>query len=227
MGFRETQGQEELSPECWPDDNSPNKTAQESTKIAPSNAVTGLMRKETLKRRVTRKLATIDNDSLRWKLIGIVNSQNWGYAINICIIINTIFLALDRYPMPEEEQRVYEIANIIFFSIFLIEMILKLLALHPQAYCLDSFNVFDGFIVILSCIEVVLFYSGIVGDGGSAISAFRAFRLLRIFKLAKKWPEVRKLMNTIFLCLKDVSYFSVLLLLFMFIYTLIGMEIYG
>ena len=66
-----------------------------------------------------------------------------------------------------------------------------------------------------------------LGDGGSIIIAFRAFRLLRVFKLAKKWTELRKLMRTIFKCLQDVSYFSVLLLLFMFIYTLIGMELYA
>ena len=114
-----------------------------------------------------------------------------------------------------------------FFCVFLLEMILKLIALHPRLYCKDKYNVFDGFIVILSCLEIILFYSGVVGDGGSVISAFRAFRLLRIFKLAKKWTELRKLMKIIYLCLKDVSYFSVLLLLFMFIYTLIGMELYA
>ena len=65
------------------------------------------------------------------------------------------------------------------------------------------------------------------GDGGSIIIVFRAFRLLRVFKLAKKWTELRKLMITIFKCLQDVSYFSVLLLLFMFIYALIGMELYA
>ena len=105
-------------------------------------------------------------------------------------------------------------------------MIIKLVALHPRKYCSDGFNVFDGLIVILSSIELILAYS-VGADGGRVITAFRAFRLMRIFKLAKKWPELRKLMKNIFLCLQDVSYFSVLLLLFMFIFTLIGMELFA
>ena len=81
--------------------------------------------------------------------------------------------------------------------------------------------------MLISSIEVILYYSGIVGDGGTAISAFRAFRLLRVFKLAKKWTELQKLLKIIYRCLKDAAYFSVLLILFMLIYALIGMEQYA
>lgn len=167
------------------------------------------------------------NSNLRWKLLLAVRSKWFGALINFCIIVNTIFLALDRYPMSEDETEIHNIANLIFYFIFVIEMALKLIALHPKKYMADNFNVFDGVIVILSTIEIILIYSGVLGAGGGAISAFRAFRLLRIFKLAKKWEELRKLLSTIYKCLKDVSYFSVLLLLFMFIYTLIGMEVYA
>ena len=106
-------------------------------------------------------------------------------------------------------------------------MVLKIAALHLRRYCEDKFNIFDGIVVILSSIEIILFYSGVAGDGGSVIIVFRAFRLLRIFKLAKKWTELRKLMINSFKCLQDVAYFSVLLLLFIFIYALIGMELYA
>jgi hypothetical protein len=106
-------------------------------------------------------------------------------------------------------------------------MVLKLAGLGFRGYCSDRFNVFDGVIVILSTIEVILFYSGVSGSGGSAISAFRAFRLLRVLKLAKSWTSIRNLMNTAANCFRDVSYFSILLLICMFIYTLIGMELFA
>jgi hypothetical protein len=75
-------------------------------------------------------------------------------------------------------------------------MILKLIGLGVKGYCSDRFNIFDGVIVFLSTIEVILFYSGVTGSGNSAISAFRAFRLLRVFKLAKSWTSLRNLLNT-------------------------------
>lgn len=66
-----------------------------------------------------------------------------------------------------------------------------------------------------------------INSGRGAISAFRAFRLLRIFKLAKSWTSLKLLLQTIVKSLKDISSFSVLLFLLMFIYILLGMEIFA
>ncbi len=62
---------------------------------------------------------------------------------------------------------------------------------------------------------------------GGAISALRAFRLLRVFKLAKTWHEFQKLLTIIGNTLYDVGNFSVLLFLFIFTYTLLGMDLYA
>ena len=64
-------------------------------------------------------------------------------------------------------------------------------------------------------------------DGGGAISALRAVRLLRVFKLARSWTSFRLLLEKMIITLKDIRDFSVLMLLFMFIYTLLGMELYA
>ena len=64
-------------------------------------------------------------------------------------------------------------------------------------------------------------------SGKGAISAFRAFRLLRVFKLAKSWKQLNSLIQTIAKSLKDISNFSVLLFLLMFIYILLGMQIFA
>lgn len=63
--------------------------------------------------------------------------------------------------------------------------------------------------------------------GGGAISALRAIRLLRVFKLARSWTSFRVLLEKMIETVKDIRNFSVLMFLFMFIYTLLGMEIYG
>jgi len=55
----------------------------------------------------------------------------------------------------------------------------------------------------------------------------RAFRLLRVFRLAKSWKQFHQLLKTIGSTMKDIANFSVLLFLFMFTYTLLGMEIFG
>ena len=58
-----------------------------------------------------------------------------------------------------------------------------------------------------------------------SISVFRVFRLLRIFKLAKSWKKLEMLIQTIITSLRDISSFSVLLFLLLFIYVLLGMDL--
>jgi hypothetical protein len=62
---------------------------------------------------------------------------------------------------------------------------------------------------------------------GGAISAFRGVRLLRVFKLARSWKSFQEMLIKIGKTVKDISSFSVLLFLFMFTYTLLGMEMFS
>lgn len=50
---------------------------------------------------------------------------------------------------------------------------------------------------------------------------------MRVFKLAKSWTRLKLLLQTIAKSLKDISSFSVLLFLLMFIYILLGMELFA
>ncbi len=64
-------------------------------------------------------------------------------------------------------------------------------------------------------------------SGGAAVSALRAFRLLRVFKIAKSWKKLHDMIKTISYTLKDISNFTVLLFLFIFVFSLLGMELFA
>jgi len=51
--------------------------------------------------------------------------------------------------------------------------------------------------------------------------------LLRVFKLARSWTSFRDLLAKMVMTIKDIGNFSILMILFMFIFTLLGMEIYA
>lgn len=111
--------------------------------------------------------------------------------------------------------------------IFIAEMVVKLLGMGIRDYCADSFNVFDGTVVTISIVEMIVskFIDG--GLGGGAISSLRAVRLLRVFKLARSWVSFRTLLGKMIITLKDIQYFACLMALFMFIFTLLCMELYA
>jgi hypothetical protein len=79
----------------------------------------------------------------------------------------------------------------------------------PQA---DSFNLFDGTIVILSLVEILM--SAATGSSGGGIaSTFRAFRLLRIFKMAKSWTALNNIIDSFGKALPKLGYVKKTLLL--------------
>ena len=90
-------------------------------------------------------------------------------------------------------------------------------------YLRDPMNVFDGFIVIVSTIDLA-FSSG----GNKAVSALksirilRTFRVLRITKLLRALSFMKIIIHVVSKVFTSFFYIAMLLFLFMFIYTLLG-----
>jgi hypothetical protein len=60
-----------------------------------------------------------------------------------------------------------------------------------------------------------------------AVTALRTFRLFRLFKFAKTWTSLKTLLETMIRTLYDISSFSLILFLFMYVYSLLGMEMFA
>ena len=67
----------------------------------------------------------------------------------------------------------------------------------------------------------------LVVGGDSAISVLRAFRLMRVFKIFKAFPGLQRQMAVLTSSLPDVGNFSILLIMFAFMYAILGMYLFG
>ena len=74
-------------------------------------------------------------------------------------------LSLDKYPETDLYSKSLDTANLTFTFAFCAEMLIKLFGLGIVGYLRDSFNIFDGTIVMLSVLDLVL--SNVGGGGGS------------------------------------------------------------
>jgi len=143
------------------------------------------------------------------------------------IMGNTLVLSMDDYNNKPSTTRYLSIANKVFTIIFSVEMILKLQVLGIEDYVRDGFNLFDGVLVIISVFDMALEQLLESNTGAGVITAFRTLRLLRIFKMATKSESILTLLKAIMQTLKDISFFSLLLLLYIFICALLGMEYFA
>ncbi|XP_064019856.1 sodium channel protein type 2 subunit alpha-like [Pogoniulus pusillus] len=141
-------------------------------------------------------------------------------AVTVCIILNTLFMAMEHYPMTDNFSNVLKIGNQVFTGIFAAEMVLKIIAMHPFYYFQVGWNIFDSFIVTLSLVE--LFLSNVDG-----LSVLRSFRLLRVFKLAKSWPTLNMLIKIIGNSVGALGNLTLVLAIIVFIFAVVGMQLFG
>ncbi|XP_072105678.1 sodium channel protein type 8 subunit alpha-like [Mobula birostris] len=141
-------------------------------------------------------------------------------AITICIGLNTLFMAMEHYPMTPHFERVLAVGNLVFTAIFTAEMVMKLIAMDPYYYFQEGWNIFDGFIVSLSLMEL-----GLANVEG--LSVLRSFRLLRVFKLAKSWPTLNMLIKIIGNSVGALGNLTLVLAIIVFIFAVVGMQLFG
>ncbi|XP_068051863.1 sodium channel protein type 1 subunit alpha isoform X5 [Anomalospiza imberbis] len=141
-------------------------------------------------------------------------------AITICIVLNTLFMAMEHYPMTSEFNNVLSVGNLVFTGIFTAEMFLKIIAMDPYYYFQEGWNIFDGFIVTLSLVEL-----GLADVEG--LSVLRSFRLLRVFKLAKSWPTLNMLIKIIGNSVGALGNLTLVLAIIVFIFAVVGMQLFG
>ncbi|KAL3988074.1 cytoskeleton-associated protein 5 [Sarotherodon galilaeus] len=141
-------------------------------------------------------------------------------GITICIVLNTLFMALEHYPMTDEFNTMLSVGNLVFTGIFTAEMVLKLIAMDPYYYFQQGWNIFDGIIVCLSLMELGL--SNVEG-----LSVLRSFRLLRVFKLAKSWPTLNTLIKIIGNSVGALGNLTLVLAIIVFIFAVVGMQLFG
>ena len=143
------------------------------------------------------------------------------------IVANTALMASEFYGMPRSMIDAYEVVNYVVTTYFALEMVIKIVGLKPRGYVADSFNVFDGVVVVVSLIELGISAAGDDSGSGGSLSVLRSGRLLRIFKLARSWPQLRKIISTILATIPSMSSLAGMLMLFIFIFDLLGMQLFG
>jgi hypothetical protein len=187
----------------------------------------------------------------------LVESAFFTQSIYMLIFLNTVALSIEHHGMDPGLADTLRIANFVFTVAFTFEMCLKITAYGWRGYTRDAMNVFDATIVVISLIELALdaqqrqgalfsggnddtlTFSGSDGqasdDGGSAkgTAAFRIMRLLRLLrilrvaKLARYMAAFQHLISVVTRSLASVGFVSLLLFLFMLVFSVLGMQLFG
>ena len=138
-------------------------------------------------------------------------------TITVAIIVNTVIMCLQlRFSQPDAMTQFLFYSNLFFTILFTLEAIVKLVAMQPAAYFQDHWNKFD--FVLVPVAYITLF---VAGPGTNSIRTFRVARVLRLIKRAK---GLQRLFNTLMYALPQLLNVTILLLLIIFIFAVIGVD---
>jgi hypothetical protein len=144
------------------------------------------------------------------------------------IIVNTIVLGIETYYRNTETDALTYM-NYAFTVIFGVEMLLKLTAMGFAQYWRNPYTAFDGVICITSIMEVALtsipaFQNVTVMRAGRIL---RMLRVLRATKLAGHLTYFKRIIEVFKEAADEFGVVVLLLGLFVFIYSVMGMSLYG
>ncbi|XP_065662159.1 sodium channel protein type 9 subunit alpha isoform X5 [Hydra vulgaris] len=154
----------------------------------------------------------------------IVSHSLFEGFITACIMLNTLLMALEHHNMSAKLTKITEIFNYVFTGIFIFEMMIKLVGYTPRGYVQNKWNLFDGVLVILSVIDILLLIFTTLPKG--TLKMLKVFRLMRILKLAQSWKTMGQLISTIASSMGALVNVTVILGLIIYIFSVVGMQLF-
>lgn len=142
------------------------------------------------------------------------------------ILANVVVMAMPYYDASDNYELGLTVLNWVFTWIFIIEAITKIGAMRFAPYLKDNWNKLDLFIILTS-IPDLLASVGAIPNTGGVTTVFRIFRIGRMFKLIRKAKGLRMLFNTLIASLPAIFNVGSLLFLLMFVYAVLGMNLFG
>ena len=151
--------------------------------------------------------------------------------LTVCVLINTVVMAMDSYDIDAKTAADLEFLNNIFTWIFIVEMFIKLMAIGPSKYAANKMNLLDGGVVLLSIVEIVMAAAGGGGGGGNlqafrTVRVFRTFRVLRVTRVLRALKSMAMVIDVMNKAMTDFLLITMLMFVFIFIYTLLGRQIF-
>ncbi|XP_055533096.1 sodium channel protein 60E isoform X2 [Wyeomyia smithii] len=152
-------------------------------------------------------------------LFKIVKDPLFELGITLCIVLNTLFLALEHHGMNASVRDALDIGNRVFTSVFTLECILKVLALSKDFF-LCGWNIFDLIIVSASLLDLIF-------ELMEGLTVLRGLRLLRVLKLAQSWTTMKVLLSIIISTIGALGNLTFVLVIVIYIFAVIGMQLFS
>ena len=149
----------------------------------------------------------------------IVESRTFEWFIIAVILANALLLGLGTSPGIEQDYgNLLHLGNQVALGIFIVEALMKLLALAPRShrYFSSGWNIFDFAVIVFSLVPAT----------GQFAMVSRLARLLRVMRLITTVKELRVIVAALVRAIPSVGHVMVLMSIFVYIYAIMGYHLF-
>ncbi|KAL1020919.1 hypothetical protein UPYG_G00006400 [Umbra pygmaea] len=156
----------------------------------------------------------------------IVNATPFTNFILLFILLSSISLAAeDPIDHKSFRNKVLAYADIVFTTVFTIEIVLKMTAygafLHPGSFCRSSFNMLDLLVVGVSLVSM-----GMESSAISVVKILRVLRVLRPLRAINRAKGLKHVVQCVFVAIKTIGNIVLVTMLLDFIFACIGVQLF-
>lgn len=155
-------------------------------------------------------------DKFSMHLRNIISGKLWQYSIAVLILLNTVVLGLETYPiaMTAYPDLLISIDQTILY-LFIIELILRLIA-YRLNFFKNPWSIFDFCVIIIALVP-----------SQNAFSALRAARALRTLRLISVFPKLRKVIEGLIMAIPGICAIAGVMAIIISVFGLIASKLYG
>ncbi|MBO9605225.1 MAG: ion transporter [Paenibacillaceae bacterium] len=141
-----------------------------------------------------------------------IRGKTFTNFILTVVFMNAIVIGFQSYPSVDEAYKtLFHNLDIVFLTIFSIEVVLKLIA-YRTSYFKDGWNLFD-FIVVAASLAFM---------SSPFVSVLRILRVLRVLKTISSIRSLRRIITSLFMAVPAIGSISLLMVIVLFIYGVVG-----
>ncbi|KAG1973754.1 calcium channel, voltage-dependent, L type, alpha 1S subunit, b [Pimephales promelas] len=156
----------------------------------------------------------------------IINHTTFTNIILLFILLSSISLAAEDPIDPHSfRNKVLAYADIVFTSVFTIEIVLKMTVygafLHPGSFCRNSFNILDLIVVGVSLLSM-----GMESSTISVVKILRVLRVLRPLRAINRAKGLKHVVQCMFVAIKTIGNIVLVTMLLDFMFACIGVQLF-
>jgi len=146
----------------------------------------------------------------------IIPSKLWNYSIAIIIVINTVVLGMETYPvLMFTYGPTLNLIDQIILYIFIVELTLRFIA-YGSGFFKNPWSIFDFLVVAVALIP-----------SQSAFSALRAARALRVLRLISIFPKFRVVIEGLIIAIPGIAAIGGVMAIILCVFGLMASKMYG